>query len=84
MKDKTVAGQLLEEMIGTSVRSFLTAQNKIPAVYRNVEMNLGAQVVLWLWLRNRFTELEAKIDDAIKIIKEKGTQGLDTTDVDAI
>jgi hypothetical protein len=68
---KTVAGELLEEMLATSVRSFLTAQNKIPATYRDQEMNLGAQIMLWLWLRNRFNELEKKLEQEIKAFKPK-------------
>lgn len=59
----------LSEGLGTSIQSFITAQNKIPQTYRQKEITLGSQILLWLWMRSRFDELEAKIMQEIRTIK---------------
>jgi hypothetical protein len=63
--------ELLNEEMGTSINSFLTAQNKIPKTYRDREITLGSQILLWLWMRNRFDELEKKLEQQIKALKPK-------------
>ena len=73
------AGELLKEYglneeMGTSINSFLTAQNKIPKIYRDREITLGSQILLWLWLRNRFNEMDkvfARLEKGIKELKPK-------------
>ncbi len=73
--EQTRSGRLAEksadditESIGGSAQAFISGSNKIPRMFRDKEVSLGSTIFLWIWLGQRFDELEKKVDQGISEI----------------
>jgi hypothetical protein len=58
----------IDEGTGSSIQTFISGARKIPQMYRSQQVSLGTTIFLWLWMKERFDELEKRVDDGMNVV----------------